>query len=322
MNFKSIPSTQFFEGYCIIRNIEQRTTSKGSQYLDMTLADTDGEIVAKLWDYHESAQFSFSQFDFVKVRGSYVTFNDSQQFRVDKIRKVTPDDDVNIDDYVPSAVLSGEVMLLEIGKIVSSFEDEELKRLVTAVIGKYKDKLIYWPAAKNLHHAVRSGLLMHTLTILRMAYSLCQIYSYVNYDLLCAGIILHDILKTEELDSNESGIGGDYTVKGNLIGHLVMGAIEIDEMGKELGISDETLMLLEHMLISHHGIPEFGAAKYPMFIEAFVLAALDDMDAKLYEISNALENVEAGKFSGKQWALDNRILYNHGRSNEGNITLL
>lgn len=322
MNFTPLGSTNSHEGYCLIKTVEKKLTAKGVPYLDMTLADNSGEINAKLWDYKESPSNQFNALDFVKVRGTYVPFNDTMQFRVERIRNVIPEDNVAIEDYVPSACLTGQVMLAEIEKVVASFRDAELKSLVGAVIEKYREKLLYWPAAKNLHHAVRSGLLMHTLSILRLARGVCSIYRFVNYDLLCAGAILHDIAKIDEMQATATGIAAEYTVKGNLLGHLVMGAINIDRIGRELGISDETLTLVEHMLISHHGTPEFGAAKMPMFIEAELLSQLDLMDARLYEMHAAVEAVDEGAFTPRQWALENRNLYNHGKAYDGGVELM
>lgn len=322
MNFNQVGNGTSHEGFCLIKSVEKKLTAKGIPYLDLTLADNDGEINGKYWDYKESPSNEYHNYDFIKVRGSFVPFNDTVQFRVERIRKVIPEDKVNIEDYVPSACLSGDVMLEEILKVVDEFSDEELKLLVNKVIEEYKSKFLYWPAAKNLHHAIRGGLLMHTLSIIRLAQGVCKIYGYVNYDLLCAGAILHDIAKIDEIDSAETGVAGEYTVSGNLLGHLVMGAINIDRIGKENDISEETLMLVEHMLISHHGTPEFGAAKLPMFIEAELLSELDLMDARLFEMSHAVNSVEKGQFTPRQWALENRNLYNHGKAKDGQIDLL
>lgn len=322
MNFSPLGGTNSHEGFCLIKSVEKKVTAKGVPYLDLVLADNSGEISAKLWDYKETPSNQFNALDFVKVRGTYVPFNDTIQFRVERIRPVIPEDNVAIEDYVPSACLTGEVMLAEIEGVIDSFSDEELKVLVKAVISEYREKLLYWPAAKNLHHAVRSGLLMHTLSILRLAKCVCSIYRFVNYDLLCAGAILHDIAKIDEMQASSTGIAAEYTVKGNLLGHLVMGAISIDRIGRGLGISDETLTLVEHMLISHHGTPEFGAAKLPMFIEAELLSQLDLMDARLYEMHSAVEAVDKGTFTPRQWALENRNLYNHGKAGEGEVTLI
>ncbi len=321
MNFSKIGESNMLEGFCIIKQIEIKTTAKGSQYLDMTIADNEGEINAKLWDYRDIPSNRFELYDFIKVRGTMVPFNDTMQFRVDRIRKVTPEDGVLLDDYVPTACLPGEVMLSEIRKIVDEFEDEELKRLVLCILNRHEEQLLYWPAAKNLHHAVRGGLLMHTLSILRLCKAVCKIYGYINYDLLCSGAILHDIAKLEEINASEAGISSEYTVRGNLLGHLVMGAMEIDQIGKELEIDEDKLTLVEHMLVSHHGVPEYGAAKLPAFIEAIVLSELDNLDAKLFTASNAVFDVKAGEFTPKQWSLDNRLLYNHGLEGSGNINL-
>ncbi|MBQ4604326.1 MAG: HDIG domain-containing protein [Clostridia bacterium] len=322
MNFTPVGGSGAHEGFCLIKTVEKKLTAKGVPYLDLVLADNGGEISAKLWDYKETPANQYDKSDFVKVRGTYVPFNDTLQFRVERIRKVLPEDNVMIEDYVPSACLTGDVMLAEVEKIVESFKDEELKKLVFAVIEEYREKILYWPAAKNLHHAVRSGLLMHTLSILRLAEGVCRIYKFVNYDLLCSGAILHDIAKMEEMDVSSTGIASEYTTKGNLLGHLVMGAINIDRIGRSVGVSDETLTLVEHMLISHHGTPEFGAAKLPMFIEAELLSELDLMDARLYEMHSAVEAVDAGTFTPRQWALENRNLFNHGRAYGGAVELL
>ncbi len=322
MNFTPVGGAGAHEGFCLIKSVEKKLTAKGVPYLDLILADNSGEISAKLWDYKETPSNQYNKSDFVKVRGTYVPFNDTMQFRVERIRQVLPEDNVLIEDYVPSACLTGDVMLAEVEKIVEAFEDDELKKLVSAVIEEYREKILYWPAAKNLHHAVRSGLLMHTLSILRLAESVCKIYKFVNYDLLCSGAILHDIAKIDEIDVSSTGIASEYTIKGNLLGHLVMGAINIDRIGRGLGISDATLTLVEHMLISHHGTPEFGAAKLPMFIEAELLSELDLMDARLYEMHQAVEAVEEGSFTPRQWALENRNLYNHGRAYNGETVLL
>lgn len=322
MNFKKVGEGQLFEGYCIIKAVEKKTTAKGSQYLDMTLADPDGEINAKLWDYKESPLNTFEANDFVKVRGNFVPFNDTMQFRVDKIRPVGEQDDVNIADYVPSACLDGKVMLGEIERTIGTLKSEEMKALLTECIKRNREKLLFWPAAKSMHHAVRGGLLMHTLSLVKLCEAVCSVYPFVNRDLLISGAILHDFSKIHELKSSDIGIAGDYTPKGNLLGHLVMGAIEIDEIGKELGISENTLMLLEHMLISHHGKPEFGAARMPMFIEAELLSEIDLMDARVYEMRQLTKDLNVGEISPRQWSLDNRSIYNHGLTGDEDVKLI
>jgi len=302
------------EGFCIIKALEKKTTAKGLPFLDLILADSTGEISAKFWDYKEELQGRFEVGQLVKARGTISVYNDVDQLRVERLRPVVESDDVQIGDFVPSAEYSGEAMLAEIMAVISAIKDKNLKNLTTAVIEEYKDKLLFWPAAFKLHHAVRGGLLYHTLSILRLAQGLCKVYPFVDSDLLFAGVVLHDIAKTEEFEVAETGIASGYTTDGSLIGHLVRGAMAVERIGTALGTPKELLMLLEHMLISHHGEPDFGAAVRPMFLEAEILAQLDLMDSRIYEIAQAVEEVAGGEFTTRQWALDNRKLYNHGRS--------
>ena len=249
----------------------------------------------------------------IKVRGRMNEYNGDVQFRVERIRECTDADGVRIEDFVPSASYTGEEMLKSILSVVETFEDAEIKELVKAILAKYEDKLVYWPAAFKLHHAMRGGLLYHTLSIIRLAENACKIYPSLDRDLLLGGAILHDIAKLDEFEVSSTGMATGYSVEGTLVGHLVKGAMIVRETAKELGTSEDTAVLLEHMLISHHGIPEYGAAVRPLFVEAEVLSQLDTLDATIYEFNDALENVKPGDFSARQWALDNRKLYNHGR---------
>ena len=156
---------------------------------------------------------------------------------------------------------------------------------------------------------------MHTLSIVRLAQSVSLIYPFVDSELLIAGAMLHDISKLSEFVVSETGVADGYSVEGNLLGHLTMGAMTIEKYAEKLGISKKTAMLIEHMILSHHGEPEFGAAVRPMFIEAEILSELDLMDSRIYEMKEAVTATDADDFSQRLWALDNRKLYNHARKN-------
>ncbi len=313
MNFVNTPTPDILEGFCLIKSLEKKTTAKGLSYLDLVLSDASGEIVAKFWDYKENLHSHFTANMLVKVRGRMNEYNGDVQFRVERIRECTDADGVRIEDFVPSANYTGEEMLKSIYSILETLDDDEIKKLVRVILGKYEDRLIYWPAAFKLHHAMRGGLLYHTLSIIRMAENVCRIYPSLDRSLLLGGAILHDIAKIDEFEVSETGMATGYSVEGTLVGHLVKGAMIVRENAKEFGISEDTAVLLEHMLISHHGIPEYGAAVRPLFVEAEILSQLDTLDATIYEFNDTLENVKPGEFSGRQWALDNRKLYNHGR---------
>ena len=301
------------EGFCIVKTADKKVNVKGVPYCDFTLSDKSGEVNAKLWDYKEDVHGEYAAGDFVKVRGTLSKYNGVDQFRIDRIRLVREEDNVDITQYVPSAEYAGKDMLAQICTYIDKIGDEEVKALTSAIIKDNEEKLLFWPAAFKLHHAIRGGLLYHTLSVLKLCDAVSRLYPAVDKDILFAGAILHDICKIDEFDVNNIGMVKSYSTKGELLGHLVMGAMEIAAKAKELGTSEEKAVLLEHMAISHHGDPEFGAAVRPMTLEAEILNQLDTLDATVYEISAAVSAVGDGEFTQRQWALDNRKLFNTGR---------
>ncbi len=313
MNFTYHEKSGTHTGYCLVKSCERKLNKNGEPYLDLILSDRSGEINAKLWKYDENLHGVYETNSLIKVQGTITKFNDADQLRIDRIRKVNETDDVKIEDYVSSAVYTGEMMFDELIRIADGFSDSEISMLVKTILNENKEKLLYYPAAFKLHHAMRSGLLQHTLSIVRLAQSVCKIYPFVDSDLLLGGAMLHDIAKLDELIAGETGIASGYSVEGTLLGHLVKGAMLVDKTAERLSVSHDKAVLLEHMLISHHGDPEFGAAVRPLFIEADILSALDRLDARIVEVNNAVSGVDEGSFSSRQWALDNRAFYNHGR---------
>lgn len=301
------------DGFWLIKTVDRKTNVKGAPYLDMMLCDKKGEISAKLWDYNELTHGSYEAGELIKVRATVTQFNGVDQLRVEKIRKVTAADGVNISDFVPTAEYSGEMMLGAIMNVIASVKDEDLKTLTYALVKDREKEILTWPAAFKLHHAIRGGLLYHTLSIIKLAEGVAMLYPSVDRDLLMCGIIVHDLCKIDEFDLNPAGLVSSYSIKGELIGHLVMGAMKIEQKALELGIPSDKAMLLEHMVISHHGEPDFGAAVRPMFLEAEILSQLDTLDATIFEITSAVGEIKEGEFTGRMWALDNRKLFNHGR---------
>ena len=302
------------DGFLMIKTADKKITAKGMPYLDLILCDRTGEISSKLWDYKEEVQGMFSAGDIVKIRGTINQYNGVDQLRIEKIRKAVPGDDVDPSEFVPSAEFSGEQMYNELIKVAESFADGEIKAVVLKIYSDYKEKLTYWPAAFRLHHAIRGGLLYHTLSIVRLAEKVCEVYPSVNRDLLIGGAMLHDVAKTDEFIVNDAGTATGYSLEGNLVGHLAKGAMIIGKVCEELGTNEETKLLLQHMVLSHHGEPDFGAAVRPMFLEAELLSELDLMDARVYELTEAIGNVPTGEYTNKMWALDNRKFYNHGKT--------
>lgn len=322
MNFTPLDNNGLVEGFCIIKSVDVKTSSRGDSYLDMMLSDKDGEINAKLWRYSKELHGEYTANALVKVRGTIAPYNGMDQLKIDKIRPTMESDNVDPSDFVKTALYSGEEMFAELYSIAQGFKDEDLKAIVSAILEDNRLKLLYWPAAFKLHHAVRGGLMLHTLSIVRLAQNVCKVYPFVDEELLISGAILHDIAKLTEFEVADTGIATGYSVEGNLLGHLAMGASVIDRYAEKLGINKETSILLQHMCLSHHGEPEFGAAVRPMFIEAELLSELDLMDSRVYEMKEAVEATAENDFSGRIWAMDNRKLYNHSRKDLKNDTKL
>lgn len=313
MNFTPAGANGLVDCFLLVKSSDKKTSSKGDTYLDMMLSDKSGEINAKLWSYVPAVHGEYESGDIVKVRGTVSQYNGNPQLRIEKIRMAFPEDGVDPSDFVAASEYSGEAMWEELYKRADAFEDADLRAIVTTLLTENKENLLFWPAAFRLHHAIRSGLMMHTLSIVKLCESVCEIYPFVDKELLISGAILHDIAKTKEYEISSAGLATGYSVKGNLIGHLAEGAIMINKTAERLGIDSEVVTLLQHMVLSHHGEPEFGAAVRPMFIEAELLSELDMMDARIYEMREATADTAKGDFSGRMWSMDNRKLYNHGR---------
>lgn len=312
MNFKTLPNG-LCDGFVILKKCEEKNAKNGSVYLDLILGDKDGEIPAKLWDYKGDGLFETEMI--VKVRGNIEQYNGKDQFRIMQIRPAASTDDYNIADLVPASEVGGAAIFDMLIKRVNAFKDEDLKRIVLYILENKKDELINCPAAFRLHHAMLGGLMLHTISIVRMAEEICKIYPNINKELLLSGAILHDTAKTWEFTLSKTGLVKGYSKEGELIGHLVKGAMYVEAAAEKLNIKGDKPVLLQHMILSHHGVPEFGSPIRPMFLEAEILSSLDKLDATIYEINTATQKAEPEGFTDRQWALDNRKLYNHGLTN-------
>ncbi|MBQ4638986.1 MAG: HD domain-containing protein [Clostridia bacterium] len=302
----SVQRDQKFEGFLLVRTADQRTSSNGGKYLDMTLCDTSGDINCKMWDGTIPPP---RQGSIVKVRGTVQEYNGRLQMRIERLRNPGPEDDIDISALMPCAPEKPEVMLAEINRTIENMQSPELKGIMREMIKMCGDKLMYYPAAQRLHHAERSGLLHHTISVLRAAEKLLPLYPFLNGDLLRAGAIAHDLSKTAEFLSDENGNVSDYSAEGQLLGHLVHGVAQVKEAARRANVQGEYVLLLCHMVISHHGEADHGSPRPPMFPEAEMLHMLDDMDAKMNEMEGVMRRTPAGAFSEKIWSLDRRLYH-------------
>jgi 3'-5' exoribonuclease len=269
-----------------------RSRKDGGQYLAVTLADRTGQIESRMWDNFAEIAAGFEQGDVVKIRAEVCRFNGRFQLNLEKLRRATPDE-FEMADYVPHTRKDVEELWSTLIRSVDGFSNPWLQALVRSFL---EDPVIAAafreaPAAKSLHHAWMGGLLEHVVSLMGIAELAAQHYPEINRDLLLTGVILHDIGKLQEL---RWGMTFDYTLEGQLVGHI---AIAIGMIEKKLAAMPEfppTLrILVEHLVLSHHGRLEFGSPKLPMIPEAVLLHYLDDLDAKMHTMRSEFERHEA-----------------------------
>ena len=297
-----------FEGFLLIRSAEKRKDVKGNEYVDMNLTDRTGEINCKIWNWDAGTEAPEAG-GVIKVRGLIQEYNGRLQLRVERWRPAEEGDPVEMNALVPCAPRSPEEMLSQIRETVASFRNEKLKRLTETMLSHVRESLSWFPAAQRMHHAERSGLLHHTTDMLRLAEGMLEVYPWLNRDLLLAGVILHDLGKIDELKSDRTGNVTDYTRDGQLLGHLVRGITNLRRAAEEAGVTGETVVLLEHMLLSHHGEAEFGSPRPPMFPEAEALHWLDITDARMNTMKAVVDKTPEGAFSEKIFSLDRRVYH-------------
>jgi len=260
----------------------------GDLYIALTLADRTGQIEAKVWDNVQEVIDSFDQDDFIKVKALLNKYNNRFQLTIHKLRKCE-EHEVDFSDYLPKTDKDVEQLWQSVREYVASFRNDYLRSLIQAFMADPEIEMRYKnaPAAKALHHAFVGGLLDHVVSLFRSCDLVSRNYPAIDRDLLMSGAFLHDIGKLHELSYARSI---SYTTSGQLLGHMI---IELEMLQKKIslvpGFPPELKILLEHMIISHHGQYEFGSPKLPMFPEALMLHYLDDLDSKMESMRAQLE---------------------------------
>ncbi|MBR6801270.1 MAG: HD domain-containing protein [Eubacteriaceae bacterium] len=302
----------------LLKKFEIKKAKNNKPYLDAVLADNSGEISAKLWNVDDGLEESFKDRIFAKVSGTVEVYNDKLQFRIEKIAPLHPSD-AELEQLIECAPFPSVKMYDKIVNVLSQIEDDDIRKITLYLFEANREKLLYYPAAKSYHHAIRGGLLYHTYTMLRCAAQLLEIYTFLNKDLVFAGVALHDIGKIKEMISSEYGAATDYSVEGNLLGHIITTICDIELAADKLGINNEKVTLLKHIILSHHQLPEYGSPKMPMFGEAELVHYLDVLDARMNQFEKNMNMQSAGTFN-RVYNLDNRIVYNHPLSKKDKNT--
>ncbi|HXK72474.1 MAG TPA: 3'-5' exonuclease [Clostridia bacterium] len=287
---------------------ELKKASNNKFYMDFQFRDKTGEINGKKWDATPNELNDYNNAELYFVTGRVTEFQGSLQLNVSSLRKAPQQIQKNIADFVQSAPVSSDDMVNKVYEFINLIKDEELKKLCTQVYQENIEQIRFYPAAKALHHSVRGGYLYHITTMLDLAKAISNVYTTVNTDFLYSGILLHDIMKLKEMNANECGIA-DYSTEGQLMGHIEMGICYIGEMAKKVGLSQNKELLIKHMILSHHYIPEHGSTKMPMFLEAELLHHIDLIDARTYDFNKAYETLQKGEITERTvFSLDRKVM--------------
>lgn len=306
---------EFVKGIFSIANAQLGQTRAGKPYLRCLLGDRSGTMAGRMWTIDEAMFRHLPTDGFVYVEGETQAYQSELQFIIQQIEPTEPTAE-QIRDLLPCTKRNIDEMFGEVLTLLGTLEHPAAKALAKAYLDDANLMAAFKqaPAAKMMHHAYLGGLLEHTLTLMNLADRVCPIYPKINRDIVLLGLFLHDLGKTRELVYDRTF---GYSDRGELIGHIVDGAIMLQD--KAMGVMREQgvrlpsglLTVLQHIIISHHGVPEFGAAKVPATPEALLVSMLDNMDAKtvmaLAEARPDRESLPGGNFTDKVWGLDTKL---------------
>ena len=299
---------ELFEGFYLIKSAEVRQTRAGKNYLAFTFQDDTGVIEGKLWDAQPHNVEEFTAGKVVHMQGRREVYNNTPQVNQLTLRLPKAGEPNDPADFKEKPPVDQKEIRDYLSQMIFKIENSVWQRVVRSLYSKYDKKFYSYPAAKTNHHAFESGLAFHTATMVKLADAIGDIYPQLNKSLLFAGIMLHDLAKVIELSGPENT---EYTVRGNLIGHIALIDEELTKTLMELKIDDskEEVIVLRQVLLSHHGLLEYGSPVRPKIMEAEILHMIDNLDAEMMMMTAALGLVDPGEMSNKIFALEGRSFY-------------
>ena len=292
-------------GQFLVGSAAKSINNAGSFYYTIELRDASGTISAKKWDVLPGDELMFVPGNVVLINGEVVKYREALQFKILKASLVN-EEDIDLASLLTPSPIPREELVRRYHNYIDSIKDKDCKAILDYFVKKYGKELEVYPAGVSVHHEYSSGLLTHLTSMAELGDFLAKKYAPVNRDLLITGILLHDLGKIVEL---EGPVIYHYSVEGKLLGHISIMVSEIRMAAKELGIDNETPLLLEHMVLSHHDKPEYGSPVSPLTKEALLLTYIDNMDSKMAIVDKALEGINPGEFTQKIFPLDGRTMY-------------
>ncbi len=289
----------------LVGSVNQGTNKSGSPYLNVELRDSSGTLSSKKWEVEDEDRDIFIAGNVVEVMLEVIKYNDSLQGKILR-GKLLPIEEIDTTRFIKAPPIPKEELVSRFNKLVGSIEDKDCKALLDYFIKKFGEKIYLSPAASSVHHEFASGLLMHSVCLAEHADYFAHYYKDINRDLIVTGSLLHDFGKMIELEGPSVY---HYTTEGKLLGHISIMCGELRIAAKELNITSEIPLLLEHIVLSHHGQLEFGSPILPLTREALLISILDNLDSKMLVLDKAYEEVLPGEFTQKIYPLDGRTFY-------------
>jgi len=299
---KDIKENTKIEGNYLVKSKSIGQTRQGNSFLTLTLGDKTGTIEARVWDRVEEISTHCKEGNIVTIAGQANTYRNQIQIQIHELTQNKSLIDPTI--FQESSPKDIPHMLSDLKTLANQIQNRHLRTLIDSFMADHHfvTQFKKAPAAKHFHHSYLGGLLEHTLSVSQMAVRVSEHYPELDCDLLLSGAILHDIGKIEEL-TVEPTI--EYSNKGRLLGHIVLGVVMVEEKLKALkDFPSELALRLKHLILSHHGEFDFGSPKRPKFLEAFALHLLDDMDAKINGLGRLLKD---DRQEGS-WTVFNKLL--------------
>ena len=324
MNVNELQSGDKVIGQFLLADAKKGVKENGNAYWSLQLQDATGVIEAKKWDYSPEEEAYLVRGNVVQIDGEVLKYRNALQV---KVYYCDPLDQSKVDmsRFIPVAPMPLEEMKAKLAFVLSQIKDPDIATITKAMVERFYERYVVYPAAVRNHHEYYSGLLFHSLSMIDVASGICRVYPNVDRDLVLSGILIHDLGKTVELSGTTAA---QFTLEGKLLGHISIGHAEFRRLAKELGYFEidglgeeeaasrpdlaakkEKAVLLEHILLSHHPKPEFGSPQMPSTREALVVAMIDDLDAKMAILDKAYRAVEPGNITAKLFNMDDRYFY-------------
>ena len=288
----------------LCKNKQSALTKAGKPYEALILQDKTGTLDAKIWEPGSVGIDDFDRFDYINVVGDITSFQGALQLNVKRVRKAA-EGEYEPKEYLPVSEYNVDEMYEQLLGYIKQMKNPYLKKLAGSFFiedADFAKRFKFHSAANSVHHGFVGGLLEHTLSVTKLSAYFADNYKILNKDLLVCAAMFHDIGKLEELSTFPEN---DYTDEGQLLGHIMIGAMEIAERIKTIdGFPVKLAHEMEHCILAHHGELEYGSPKKPALPEAVALSYADNIDAKMETMRELLANVPEGD---TQWQGFNRL---------------